>query len=118
MPLKAKGRVRDVMLAERPEVGRVVQRASSLAARGPPGVFDRWFPFFPISHMQISAPAPERRSGYSGGEVRKRRRLRSAVRRGFAYGDPHSLIFPLYLHYVFYLPKVFSCAARPLPHSV
>lgn len=95
------------MLAEGPEAGRVVQRARSLAARGPPGVFDRWFPFFSISHMQISAPAQERAASWcSGGEVQKRRRLRSAVRRGFAYGDPHSLIFPLYLHYVFYLPKV------------
>lgn len=57
--LKAEGRVRDVTLAKRPEAGRAVQPARSLAARGPPGVFDRWFPLFPISHMQISAPVPE-----------------------------------------------------------
>lgn len=75
VPLKAEGRVRDVTLAERPEAGRAVQPARSLAARGPPGVFDRWFPLFPISHMQISAPAPESaalegKCGSAGARVR------------------------------------------------
>lgn len=73
--LKAEGRVRDVKLAERPEAGRALQPARSLAARGPPGVFDRWFPLFPISHMQICSPAPaggalEGKCGSAGARVR------------------------------------------------
>lgn len=74
-------------------------RAAKWGSLSRPGVFDGWFPLFPISYMQIVAPAPAGGAAQTSrcaleGKCGSRRRLCSFVIHVFACGDPRSLIFP------------------------
>ena len=78
--------------------GRAAKSGRPSQARGnDAGFFVGWFPLFPLSHMQISAPGPAggaARASRSAleGKCGSCRGLGEPVIQVFAYGDPRGLI--------------------------
>lgn len=107
-----RGRVRDVA---RTEAGGAERRASFSAARGLPGVFERWFPPLPdFAHANLR---PRVRARGRRGRVPWRGSAEAPApvfgwKSRICIGDPRSLNFPLQLRYVFYVPNVLSPAGQ------